>query len=130
MIIRSVCASKIKALIIPRNGCAKLDALVIKASAGTLFRANIIRCDSLNSALTQAKAHGVDIAGLDLNASAKLSDLSPQKRYVFVMGNETDGISDETKSLCNQRLRIPMENHVESLNVAVTASLIALRHQL
>ena len=33
MIIRSVCASPLTGLLLPNKGCAKLDALVIKASA-------------------------------------------------------------------------------------------------
>ena len=45
MIIRTVCASGIDGLIIPSKGSAKLDALVIKASAGTLFKTPIIICD-------------------------------------------------------------------------------------
>jgi 23S rRNA (guanosine2251-2'-O)-methyltransferase len=44
MIIRSVCASPMTGLLLPEKGCARLDALVIKASAGTLFKARIVRC--------------------------------------------------------------------------------------
>jgi 23S rRNA (guanosine2251-2'-O)-methyltransferase len=42
-----------------------------------------------------------------------------------VLGNETDGVSGATDALADTRLAIPMRNGVESLNVAVTASLIA-----
>lgn len=130
MIIRSVCASRLKALIIPRKGCAKLDPLVIKASAGTLFRAPILRCDTLESALEAAKSCGLSIVAMDLKASQTLSSLDPATKPVFVLGNESDGISDKTREYCDQHVRIAMFNKVESLNVAVTASLIALRHQL
>lgn len=137
MIIRSVCASPIKALILPRKGCAKLDALVIKASAGTLFRAPIMRCDKIGDALISASRAGVDIIGLDLKATKTLADISQaphsgqaRQSKIFVLGNESDGISAETKKLCTSKVKIPMHNRVESLNVAVTASLIALRHQL
>lgn len=130
MIIRSVCASKVKALLIPRKGCAKIDPLVIKASAGTVFRAPIIRCDTLDDALKQAQQAQLQIVGLDLNAKHTLSELDTKKGAVFVMGNESSGISEATRNRCNAFIRIPMFNDVESLNVAVTASLIALRHQL
>jgi len=130
MIIRSVCASQMRALIIPRKGCAKIDALVIKASAGTLFRAPIIRCEQLSDALEQAQKHNCKVVGLDLNASTTLAELPANENRIFVLGNETDGISKETQSLCDYGVKIPMANNVESLNVAVTASLIALRHQL
>lgn len=130
MIIRSVCASRLAGLILPRQGCAKLDALVIKASAGTLFRAPIIRCDSLQDALKTAQKNGVEIVGLDLQAEQKLADFQTNSTALFVLGNESDGISDATRTFCSTQVKIPMENNVESLNVAVTASLIALRKQL
>jgi 23S rRNA (guanosine2251-2'-O)-methyltransferase len=46
---------------------------------------------------------------------------------IYVLGNETQGVSPEVAQLCNERVRIPMNNGVESLNVAVTAALIAFR---
>jgi len=41
-----------------------------------------------------------------------------------VLGNESDGVSKEVQKLCNDSISIPMNRGVESLNVAVTASLI------
>jgi 23S rRNA (guanosine2251-2'-O)-methyltransferase len=46
-------------------------------------------------------------------------------RTVFVLGGETSGVSDAVHRLADQRLAIPMSNEVESLNVAVTAALVA-----
>ena len=130
LIIRSICASPIKALILPRKGCAKLDALVIKASAGTLFRCPILRCDSLITALSEAQQRGAKITGLDLNGKHRFSTLNKLGTRIFVLGNESSGISKEMQKLCDERVRIPMQRNVESLNVAVTASLIAFRHEL
>ena len=42
-----------------------------------------------------------------------------------MLGNETEGVSGTVTALADRRLSIPMGNGVESLNVAVTASLIA-----
>ncbi|MBK8132487.1 MAG: 23S rRNA (guanosine(2251)-2'-O)-methyltransferase RlmB, partial [Gammaproteobacteria bacterium] len=47
MIVRTVCASPLDGLLLPRQGCAPLSPLVIKASAGTLFRCPLWRCDRL-----------------------------------------------------------------------------------
>ncbi len=58
MIIRTVCASPATGILLPDKGSAPLDALVIKASAGTLFRARIIRCQSLSKTLSLLAAFG------------------------------------------------------------------------
>ncbi len=127
MIIRSVCASPLTGLLLPRNGCAKLDALVIKASAGTLFKAKIIRCDKLSASLQKLQHLGVKLVAMSAQSQTNLKDLSSQDNRIFVLGNETDGVSPEITPLCDYKVKIPMNNDVESLNVAVTASLIAFR---
>ena len=60
MIIRSACAGNIDGILLPNKGSAKLDPLVIKASAGTLFKASLLKCDNLAEALKAAGAEVVD----------------------------------------------------------------------
>jgi len=130
MIIRSVCAGGSQALLLPEKGCARLDALVIKASAGTLFRTPILRCKNLGQALSEFRDSGFDIYGLSSHATHSLKEVGNDNRCIFVMGNETEGVSKEVEKHCNRMLSIPMNNGVESLNVAVTASLLAYRKLL
>lgn len=125
MIVRSVAASGIGGLILPRKGCAALSPLVIKSSAGTLFRAPIYLCDDLSSCLKTLAARGARLCALSSHASQSLLQDQHDGPSVYVLGNETDGVSDEVFTLCQHRLAIPMHNGVESLNVAVTAALIA-----
>ena len=127
MIIRSACAGNIDGILLPQKGRAQIDPLVIKASAGTLFRAPILRCTHLATALKDFQQHGADICCLSSHARHTLKDFQPQGACIYVLGNETEGVSQEVEKLCNQRVRIPMNNGVESLNVAVTAALIAFR---
>lgn len=125
MIIRSVSASPATGLLLPEKGCARLDSLVIKASAGTLFKARIIRCDSLAEALTELRQHDVTVYGLDARAPLAWPAYQPAQRSVFVLGNETHGLSPDIARLCTTQVAIPMRNGVESLNVSIAASLIA-----
>ncbi|MFT5084779.1 MAG: 23S rRNA (guanosine2251-2'-O)-methyltransferase, partial [Lentisphaeria bacterium] len=111
-------------------GCAKLDSLVIKASAGTLFKAAIIRCDNLAQSLQQLKQKSVNVIGMEANAALRLGEYYPKQSAVFVLGNETEGLSNEVRALCDSSVKIPMLNGVGSLNVAITASLIAFRNAL
>lgn len=127
MIIRSVCASPAYGLLLPEKGCARLDALVIKASAGTLFRCPIIRTNDLLSAITQLQRLNTEIIGLAGGGEHRLNDLPHKGRRVIIAGNETHGISQNVLNACDSRVSIPMSNGVESLNVAVATSLIAYR---
>tara|TARA_R100000687_G_scaffold82135_1_gene80610 strand:+ start:2605 stop:3384 length:780 start_codon:yes stop_codon:yes gene_type:complete len=129
MIIRSVSASGISGLILPKNGCASLSPLVIKASAGTLFKAPIYYCDQLESCLSELREAGSEVYGLSSHASASVFAQGTPGPAVYVLGNETEGLSASLGRLCTSQLRIPMHNGVESLNVAVTAAIIAFAAQ-
>ena len=125
MIIRSVAAGFIDGIILPKKGSAKISPLVIKASAGTLFKTNILYCDDLEGTLPEFKKDGADIYALSSYAAESLFDLELGKKTVFVLGNESEGVSKEVERLSNKTLSIPMQSGVESLNVAVTAALLA-----
>ena len=127
MIIRSVAASPCQGILIPRTGCARLDSLVIKASAGTLFRAQIYHCDTIDSGIDDLKKAGFEILGLAANGSKSLSDISRTGQHVYVLGNETNGISASVRKACDEIVNIPLANEVESLNVSVAASIVSFR---
>tara|TARA_B110000971_G_scaffold7128_1_gene6921 strand:- start:58 stop:861 length:804 start_codon:yes stop_codon:yes gene_type:complete len=127
MIIRSVTASPCYGLLLPSKGTADISPLVIKASAGTLFKGNILRCDSLFAALKDFKQQGYEICTLSSHEATPIAEFNPKGPVIFVLGNETEGVSNEIAALSDHRVGIPMANGVESLNVAVTAALIAFR---
>ena len=137
LIIRSVAASGFSGLILPKQGCASISPLVIKASAGTLFKAAIAHCPSLQPALVEAQQRGAKIAILDGRAEQNLFEFQKQsaqlkqsnQTIIYVLGNETEGVSQAVKQLADTRLSIPMHNGVESLNVAVTAGLIVFAQE-
>lgn len=130
MILRSAAAGRIDAVLWSRKGNAALGPLVIKASAGTLYRAPLVLCDSQASALRLLSAKGIQICSLEATAPQTLFEFTPDGHVAYVLGNETEGVSKEVAELADIALSIPMNNAVESLNVAVTASLIAYSDSL
>jgi 23S rRNA (guanosine2251-2'-O)-methyltransferase len=125
MIIRSACAGFLDGIILPKEGCSPINPLVIKASTGTVFKATIYRCTHLAPTLRDMKQQGFSIACLSASATQSLFDSKPTKPTIYILGNESTGVKKEVEDLCDQKISIPMNNGVESLNVAVTAALIA-----
>ncbi|MEM8594758.1 MAG: RNA methyltransferase [Pseudomonadota bacterium] len=129
MIIRSAAASGIHGILLSPQGNAKLGSLVIKASAGTVFKAPIVHCpDGLAAALTRLRTQGVDVIAMRADADDSIMSYHTNKQACYVLGNESHGVSREVADVCNVHLSIPMHNDVESLNVAVSASLICYAH--
>ncbi|ADR34944.1 tRNA/rRNA methyltransferase (SpoU) [Sulfuricurvum kujiense DSM 16994] len=122
MIVRSAAASKIDGIVLPRRNSTKLSPLVMKASAGTLFKIPIYYCEDLSEIL------GIkDTAIITLSSHAKddIHTLKIPSRAIFVLGNETEGVSDAVMRASTHSVSIPMYRGVESLNVAVTAGIVS-----
>lgn len=123
MIIRSCAAGNVDGIILPKKSSAKISPLVVKASAGTLFKLPIFFCNSLEEILPQLE--NTKLYALSSHASNDIYSVKEEDKKIYVLGNESDGVSPEVQKLCNDSISIPMKRGVESLNVAVTASLIA-----
>jgi len=125
MIIRSCAAGNVDAILLPSKGAAQISPLVIKASAGTLFKMSIIKTSNLKETLQHFKKEGAVLYTLSSHAKKSYKEQVYGKKTVFVLGNESEGVSTAVEKLCNESISIPMKRGVESLNVAVTASLLA-----
>jgi len=123
MIIRSCAAGNVDGIILPKKSSAKISPLVIKASAGTLFKLPIYYCNTLDETLSSLSETKIYL--LSSHAKNSIYHIKKTDKSIFVLGNESDGVSSEIEQLCNEEVNIPMNRGVESLNVAVTASLLA-----
>jgi len=125
MILRSITAAGIDGVIVPEQGCAPLGPLVAKSSAGTLFHAPVLRCHSSSEALDLVLQAEFTCYTLSSHSSADFFKENIPSRAVFVLGNESEGVAPDIEARCRAKVKIPMHNGVESLNVAITAALIA-----
>ncbi|SHO81430.1 RNA methyltransferase, TrmA family [hydrothermal vent metagenome] len=125
MIIRSITAGNIDGLILEDKNSAKISPLVIKASAGTLFKIPIIKTKSLYKTLKAFQNSNADIYTLSPNAKINYKEQQYGDKTIFILGNESDGVSKEIEGISDKLIKIDMNRGVESLNVAVTASLLA-----
>ncbi|TAH27475.1 MAG: TrmH family RNA methyltransferase [Cytophagales bacterium] len=78
--------------------------------------------------ITNLKKLGYLIVALEqTTTSVSLNDFEPtlEDKYVFILGNEVEGVSDDVLSLCNNVIEIPQFGTKHSLNVSVVAGIIA-----
>lgn len=125
MILRTATVLGLDGVLLPRRGCPDIGPLVIKASAGVAFRAPILRCAELADALSDAKLAGFCVYGLSDRGATPLDALRARERAIFMLGNETEGISSAIAPLVDEWVRIPMARAGDSLNVASAAAIVA-----
>jgi 23S rRNA (guanosine2251-2'-O)-methyltransferase len=124
MILRTATAAGIEGIVVPRRGVASIDPLVVKASAGVAFHAPVLRCYTAEEACAALRDVGYPLYALDGAARRSLFDAELPRRAAYVLGGETDGVSEAVRRLVTDLVSIPMSGGVESLNVASAAAVL------
>lgn len=97
---------------------------VVRASAGSLFRLPVCVIGDIDWMLSRAREHPIDVVGTVLGDGVAPEDLVLDAGFVLLMGNEAHGLSGDVMDVCDRVLSIPMEGSVESLNVAMAATVV------
>ncbi|HFI4797496.1 RNA methyltransferase [Elizabethkingia anophelis] len=83
--------------------------------------------NNVTEALQKLKSEGYKILAIEqTTGSIALNEqvISKDEKYVVIMGNEVDGVSDEALALCDGFIEIPQLGTKHSLNVSVCAGII------
>jgi 23S rRNA (guanosine2251-2'-O)-methyltransferase len=120
MIVRTATAAGIDGVVLPEAGSPGVGPLVVKASAGVAFRATILSAPTAADAVARLHDAGLTIVGLRADAPSLYGRPLPA-RAAWVLGSEHDGVTVDV----DQWRSLPLADGVESLNVAVTAGVVA-----
>lgn len=124
-IIRSCECFGVDAVIIPKDNSANINATVAKVSSGAISHIPVIVVNNLSRSLDEIKEFGYWIAGTALSdSSVSLFDFKPDKKMVWVMGNEGTGIRRLVLESCDYTVSIPMYGNTNSLNVSVATGIV------
>lgn len=102
---------------------------VLRASAGAWFRLPIGVSSNLGAEILRYQEQGVQIVATLPDAPLTYWQLNLQKPTLIILGNEGAGLSDELVNIADQKISIPLERGVESLNVGIVAALILYEAQ-
>lgn len=107
---------------IPERRAAGLTSVVAKVSAGAIDHMLVSRVTNTSRLLESLKAAGVWIYGLDPAAKKLVTEVDLRGPVGLVFGGEGAGIRPGVLQHCDERIRIPMKGHVQSLNVSASAA--------
>ena len=122
-IIRSSLAFNIDTIILSKESVDLYNSKVLRATQGMNFHINIIR-DDLKKNIINLKDKGYKIYTTNVNNGNELKSIKTPSKYVIIMGNEGNGVSEEISNLSDEKIYISMNKNCESLNVAVATSII------
>ena len=122
-IIRTCEAAGITSIIIPKDRSVKVNATVMKTSAGTLEKVNIAMVSNLTNAIKTLKDNGFWIIGTDMEGT-DYKKIDYTGKIALIIGNEGKGMSRLVAENCDFIAKIPMYGTVNSLNASVAAALV------
>lgn len=122
-ILRIADAFGFKGIIYEKRGASPYNEKSVRASAGSILRVPTLEGD-INT-LSDLKRYGYEIFFLDVSSKSakKIQEIKISDKNVFVLGQEGQGIDLDFKEKLD--VYIPMKKDVDSLNVAVTAGIVA-----
>lgn len=97
---------------------------VIRSTMGSICRVPFVYTKDLQGTLTEVKERGVRLYAAHLDGTNNYEKEDYTVDTGFLIGNEANGLSDETAAMADAYIKIPMLGKVESLNAAVAASVL------
>jgi TrmH RNA methyltransferase len=101
-----------------------LDPNAIRVAEGGVEHLALARTTDLADTLSRLRTRGVAIYGADGHAEASALGYAFAKPSVLVLGNEREGLGPRVRAQCDVLVGIHGTGAVESLNVAVAASVL------
>ena len=136
-IFRSAAAINMEAVLLSPGCSDPLYRRASRVSMGTVFQipwtfirdSNEMRCKREviwpKQAIAELKKLGYNTAALALtddSVSIDDSELMKEEKLAVILGNEGEGLENETIALCDYTVKIPMTHGVDSLNVAAASA--------
>jgi RNA methyltransferase, TrmH family len=124
-IIRTAAAADVEGLWVSADSTDLDHPKVLRASAGAWFRLPMTVSPDLKSLVRQCRQQQVQVVATSAQADTTYWEIDWCRPSLVLLGNEGAGLSPELAALADRSTSIPMTSGVESLNVALSAALIA-----
>lgn len=115
---------------------ANLDAVIIANPRGDLYNPNVIRSSvgcvftvpvavGTNSEIINfLKTRNISVIAAALNASVPYTQVDYTEASAIVVGTESTGLTEDWVKASDERVVIPMQGEIDSMNVSVSAAIL------
>lgn len=104
--------------------CDPYNPKAQRAAMGSLLRLPLMINDDISSVFEQSKEKNIlPIATVATPSADKITDVDMKNGVIAVIGNEGNGVSEETKKAC-RNVTVPMQGRAESLNASMAAAIV------
>jgi TrmH family RNA methyltransferase len=127
-ILRSALAFDFLTVVASFNSVDFYNDKVLASGQGAHFFLSLIKADKC--ILETLKKLGYQVVVTTLDGATSLDNMNLRKKTVFVIGNEAHGVRKEIIEMADQKIKITMNDKIESLNAGVAASIVMNYHYM
>lgn len=124
MLLRSTDAAGVTGVVLTADTTDPFSRRVVRGSRGAVFTVPICTHQDSAKAIEEARNHNLQIIATSANSQMFYTQADFTKPTMIIVGNEHVGISETVRELADATVRIPMLGKINSLNIAVAASVM------
>ena len=122
--IRTAEGAGVDGIIMTKGTVDIYNPKTIRSTMGSVYRMPFIYTDDLLGVMKQLQEKQVKLYAAHLKGNQFYHQLDFKGATAFLIGNEGNGLKDETADAADVYMKIPMEGKVESLNAAVASVIL------
>jgi TrmH family RNA methyltransferase len=123
-IIRTAEAVNAAGVVITPNTVDPYNTKTVRASMGSILRVPVVRITEISAFIKKCKQEGFQTIAMALGGKKAPFDLDLTKPTAVIVGQEGSGLPEDILADVDQRIRIPMAETIDSLNVAIASAVI------
>ncbi len=123
-VFRTAEAAGVAGIIVSKRSADVFSAKAVRSAMGSSFRLPVWENADFLDAIEWAGQHGLRATAADTASAIDHTQFDWTGRHLIIFGSEANGLSTEQLEMVSETIRIPMQNRVESLNLAVSCGII------
>lgn len=123
-ILRTAEALGIDGVILSSGCCDIFSPKVVRGSMGAVFRLPFMITDDIVGLIRQSEKNGIKSYASTPRNAKDIRSIDFSDGGIILIGNEGNGLSEDTINACAERVMIKMLGRAESLNAASAAAIL------
>ena len=128
-ILRTAEAFGVHGVILSKDCCDIYSPKVVRGSMGAVFRITTVIAENFTEYIRQLTRNGINTYASTPHEAENIEHIDFSNGGVMLIGNEGNGLKEETIQVCLKRVKIPMTGRAESLNASAAAAILMYKLQ-
>ena len=122
-IFRTAEGAGVTGIIMSRQTVDIFNPKTIRSTMGSIYRVPFFYTESISDAIKELKSNNISVYAAHLKGECFYDEVE-YGDTAFLIGNEGNGLKDETAALADSYIKIPMQGQLESLNAAIASAIL------